>query len=378
MSNTYQMASTETAVGAKLDVDNRLLHRMNRRRLDFEQLRDTMLLAGGDLDLTVGGKAVDMFDEKTGNRRTLYGFIDRQNLPSLFRTFDFADPNYHSPSRYNTTVPQQALFLLNNGFVHKTARGLMARSGIAAQKTPEDRIRQMYRVLFGRSPAPDELALGLAFVKKQDGPAGQAVVEAPAWQYGYGEFDAAGKRMKGFTPLPHFTGNAWQGGPKLPDPSTGWAMLGADFGHAGNDLQHAAVRRWVAPHDLTLSITGTVRHGSNQGDGVRALIVSSRTGLLGSWDVHNGSAEAAVAEVTVKRGDTIDFVIECRATNSFDSFQWGPALSVKNAVPNLAQSSWDAAADFSGPARPDAVKPLSAWEAYAQALIMTNEFHFID
>ncbi len=378
LSNSYRMASTETPQGAKLDADNRLFHRMNRRRLDFEQMRDTMLAAGNMLDLTRGGRAVDMFSEKEGNRRTLYGFIDRQNLPGLFRTFDFADPNQHSPKRHNTVVPQQALYMLNNGFMQRISRGLVEREGIAVQKTDEARIRQMYRVLFGRSPSAEEIALGLGFIRKQAALPEEMVVEVPTWHYGFGEYDAGAQRLKGFTPLPHFTGSAWQGGPKLPDPKLGWVTLSNDHGHAGNNLQHSAVRRWVAPQDMVVSIGGQVRHGSNQGDGIRALIVSSRRGLLGRWEVFNTSAQAGVARVEVKRGDTLDFIVECGPTNSFDSFQWAPTLNAVDPAPALTQTAWDAAADFAGPVKAEARKPLTAWEAYAQALLLTNEFLYID
>ena len=62
-------------------------------------------------------------------RRAVYGFIDRQNLPGLFRTFDFASPDTHSPQRYTTTVPQQALFMMNSPFVIEQARALASKPG---------------------------------------------------------------------------------------------------------------------------------------------------------------------------------------------------------------------------------------------------------
>ena len=66
------------------------------------------------------------------------------------------------------------------------------------------------------------------------------------WHYGYGEVDPATQRVTSFTALPHFTGRAWQGGPALPDPVAGWSFITAQGGHAGNDLKHATIRRWVA------------------------------------------------------------------------------------------------------------------------------------
>src|SRR5205085_4280487 len=98
-------------------------------------------------------------------RRTIYGFIDRQNLPSLFRSFDFASPDAHSPQRYSTTVPQQALFLMNSPFLVEQARRLVSRSDIASQPAPAGRIQTVYRLLYGREATPEEVSLGLRFVE---------------------------------------------------------------------------------------------------------------------------------------------------------------------------------------------------------------------
>src|SRR5262249_42157850 len=75
------------------DPDNRLLSHQNRQRLDFESLRDSLLWASGRLDLKVGGAPVEIATPPFSTRRSVYGFIDRQNLPGLFRTFDFASPD---------------------------------------------------------------------------------------------------------------------------------------------------------------------------------------------------------------------------------------------------------------------------------------------
>ncbi|MCH2401873.1 MAG: DUF1553 domain-containing protein, partial [Pirellulales bacterium] len=109
------------------DPDNRLLWRMNLRRLSWEQFRDSMLVAAEELDLQMGGKPVKLFQAPYPQRRTLYGLVDRQFLPSLLRTFDFASPDLHTPKRTETTVPQQALFFMNDPMVVDRARAI-ARS----------------------------------------------------------------------------------------------------------------------------------------------------------------------------------------------------------------------------------------------------------
>ena len=185
--------------------------------------------------------------------------------------------------------------------------------------------------------------------------------------------------MKDFHPLPHFTGSAWQGGSKLPDENLGWVTLTAEGGHVGNDLQHAAIRRWRSPRDGTISITGTLKHESDKGDGVRAQVASSRAGELGQWLVHNCKESIKVEGIDIKRGDTIDFVTDCYMTVDSDSFILSPVIKMTKADSNSATGSlpdWNAKADFSGPKEP--FKPLDPWEKYAQVLLMSNELVFVD
>ena len=180
LSATYQQSSEVSPELARLDPENRLLARMNRRRLDFEAMRDSLLAVSGGLDEKAGGRSVDIFKEPFSRRRTVYGFIDRQNLPGTFRTFDFASPDTHSPQRFTTTVPQQALFLLNSPFVVEQARLLAARPEVANAKEPSKRIGQLYRLVYGRPPTPEETEMGLGFVQSQPA-AGPGNAGLDAW-----------------------------------------------------------------------------------------------------------------------------------------------------------------------------------------------------
>jgi mono/diheme cytochrome c family protein len=164
LSNTYQQSSSGDPRLLEMDPDNRLLARMNRRRLDFEAMRDSLLSVAGRLDTTMGGRAVELTTQPFSTRRTVYGFIDRQNLPGLFRTFDFASPDTSSPQRYTTTVPQQALFLMNSPFVIEQARHFLQRPDVAGQTEDEGKIKRMYQLAYGRAPETDEIALGMRFL----------------------------------------------------------------------------------------------------------------------------------------------------------------------------------------------------------------------
>ena len=93
-------------------------------------MRDSLLAVSGALDPAIGGPAAPITEPPFSTRRTIYGFIDRQNLDGLYRTFDFAVPDATSPRRFVTTVPQQALFLMNSPFLHEQTRRLTASIGL--------------------------------------------------------------------------------------------------------------------------------------------------------------------------------------------------------------------------------------------------------
>ncbi len=166
LSSTYQQGSDATPgdAAAAVDAENTLLWKMNRQRLEFEALRDSLLFVSGQLDRTVGGRSGDLTRPPYDNRRTVYGFIDRQNLPAMFRTFDFANPDTHSPQRHTTTVPQQALFMMNSPFVAEQARRLVQRPEVAGQKETEGRVQQLHRLVYQRPASPEEVALARRFL----------------------------------------------------------------------------------------------------------------------------------------------------------------------------------------------------------------------
>lgn len=166
LSSVYKQESTIRADAVASDAENLFLWRANRRRLDFEAMRDSLLAVSGKLDRTVGGESVQITGNQPSNRRTLYAFIDRQNLPGLFRTFDFASPDTHTPKRPTTTVPQQALYLLNSRFVQNVAQAVVMR--IAAEPDHESKVGSLYRMVFAREPTSEELAFGVEFVSTAD------------------------------------------------------------------------------------------------------------------------------------------------------------------------------------------------------------------
>jgi hypothetical protein len=163
-SSAYQQASLDRAESQSADPENRLLWKMNRRRLDWESMRDSLLSASGSLDLKVRGPAIDLFAQPFSLRRSIYGYIDRQNLPGVYRTFDLASPDTHSPRRFSTTVPQQALYLMNNSFAAEQAKRLANRDDVK-QVEGDARVERLFEILWSRAPTPDELKLANEFLK---------------------------------------------------------------------------------------------------------------------------------------------------------------------------------------------------------------------
>jgi len=384
LSETYRQASRSGEKGQKtggdsdqrehpspysIDPENRLLWRMNERRLSFEEMRDSFLSAAGQLNCSIGGRAGDLLSPQF-TRRSLYGSIDRQFLPSALRVFDFANPDLHIPLRSDTTVPQQALFFLNHPLMIGYAQALAARTSTAG--SAQERVQQMYRLAFQRPATAEEArsAVELIELASQEDPVSGPSPTAAAWQYGYGEFDDVSQRIAHFEKLPHFTGTAWQGGPTYPDSKLGWAQLTSAGGHPGNDRAHAAIRRWTAPRDMQVNLKSTLIHEPKEGEGVRGIVVSSRDGLLNHANVHHRQVELSAEPLTVKAGDTLDFVADIGNKLSYNQFLWKAVIT--SADPSAIV--FDSERDFGN----QSVKRLGPWEQLAQVLLAANEFVFVD
>jgi hypothetical protein len=176
-SAAYQRSSDFDARASAIDPDAKLLWRFNRRRLSAEEIRDAMLLVSGDLDPTMGGEHPFPPVEKWGftqhapyygiyptKRRSIYLMQQRLKRHPFLALFDGADPNVSTARREPTTVPTQALHMMNNEFVHQRAAGLARRVLSSANDEPS-RTRLAWHLALGRSPTPDELSDVSSFMK---------------------------------------------------------------------------------------------------------------------------------------------------------------------------------------------------------------------
>jgi hypothetical protein len=170
MSSVYMQSSETNLANAEKDPANRALWRYNVRRLDFEALRDSLLYISGKLDMSeVGGHPVNIVEEPFSNRRSVYGYIDRSNLPETLAHFDFASPSQPIGSRHETVVPQQALFMMNNPLLVEVSRRLMVREEMKPADTDEKRIHALYWMIFQRPPKSEEIALGKRYIESVRG-----------------------------------------------------------------------------------------------------------------------------------------------------------------------------------------------------------------
>src|SRR5213078_1261588 len=105
------------------------------------------------------------YDLPTAPRRSVYGYIDRADIVEVLNTFDFANPDMPTGKRYETTVPQQALFLMNSPLVIEQVRNVVNRGAFKDQESDEGRIRYLYELFFQRPPSEEEVRDGTEFVE---------------------------------------------------------------------------------------------------------------------------------------------------------------------------------------------------------------------
>lgn len=170
LSSVYQESSANNPRFAQIDPDNRLLWRANVRRLEFEALRDSLLAIGGDLDPTMFGRPVDIESEPFSTRRSIYGKVDRADVADVLVNFDFANPDLPTGRRHDTTVPQQALFLMNSPLVIEQAKKLVSLPEFLACSDDSSRIGFLYQRIYQRPPRAEEVQLGEDFVAQAPHP----------------------------------------------------------------------------------------------------------------------------------------------------------------------------------------------------------------
>lgn len=191
LSRTYQLSSNFSEANYKADPDNILWWRSQPRRLDAEAIRDAMLFVSNHLIPTPPGKSLANGvavakkkaapPPKDSNYRSVYLPIIRNNLPESLAIFDVADPSLVIGQREVTTVPAQALYLMNSPFVLEQARGLAQRVLNATASDDSARIDLAFRIALGRVATTQERERTLQFLQEAQRTLNGAQARASAW-----------------------------------------------------------------------------------------------------------------------------------------------------------------------------------------------------
>lgn len=357
-STVYRQSSARTPENNAADTDGALYSRYPVRRLEAEAIRDASLASAGRLDMAMYGKPVAVEEDFAGQvspagdspRRSLYIQVRRSKPVALLTAFDAPVMECNCERRTNSTVATQSLMMMNNDY-------LLKRSGeIAALATNES-----------QRTGPLELP----------GIARRGMVPSEAWQYGYGGIAESGEVK--FTKLPQFAEGRWQGGPQLPDPQLGYAMLHAVGGHPDLGPERAAIRRWTAPQSLSpgrVVIHGNFSHGSENGDGVRGRVVVRGKDLAGEWRMKNGQTETHIELDMVQPGDTIDFIVDALEHHTSDSFGW--IVEIKATDATGAERAWKSDADFLSPTGAQFDRVIHAWRLVYQRDPSSEEVDLVE
>ena len=357
LSTVYRQASQPDAANTAVDGANLLYWKKPVYRLSAEALYDRILATSGVLEQKLYGPPVGIATDDTGqtivngnaNRRGIYVKVKRTQPVALLKSFDAPVMEVNCELRPSSTVATQSLMLMNSEFMLQQAKQFSQRIAREAENVT--------------TPTTDfEPSLFLD--------------PADAWQYGYGHFDESQQKVTSFTALPFWASTQWQGGKERQDPNLGWVALNANGGHPDGDVQKAAIRRWTAPYAGKVVINGILNHPSESGDGVEARIVSNRAGVLGHWGAQHRSQQTPVPEITVEKGEIIDFHLGCRNNETSDSFEW--KINIELQKENGTTQQWDSVADFSGPRTQSPTIPkqiVHAWQLAYGRQPSNEEFH---
>jgi hypothetical protein len=190
LSHTYRLGSRPNSKAEEVDPVNQLLWNANHRRLEAEAIRDAILSASGQLDPAPGDKSVvaSVGDGDIGRsiqparfsvnsvKRSVYLPIVRGAVPEALRVFDFPEPSIISGQRDVTTVPTQALFMMNSEFVLAQSRHMATRV-ISEAEANSDRVTLAYRLTLCREPSKAEMQRAVAFIEQTSAQAEEAEVK---------------------------------------------------------------------------------------------------------------------------------------------------------------------------------------------------------
>lgn len=332
-STVYLQQSKRTPEADQIDGGNQLYSHFPVKRLDAEAIRDSILAVSGKLDKASFGAPVMVGKDTSGQiiingevqRRSVYLQMKRTEPIALLKAFDAPAMEINCTKRENSTVATQSLMLMNSDFILRSADFFASRLNQEAQGKVDSSVTN-----------------GIELVLPDNG-----LNNANPWSFGYGMVGEApeGEIAKvTFTHYPFFGDNTWKGGEKIPDDKLGFSFLNPTGGHTAS-VEMSPIRRWTAPVSGKIRIQGKLHHPSDNGDGVRLTLYSSRTGQVGQWSAKTGNADYDVT-FEVEAGDTIDAIVDRVENHTSDSFSNTYSITLLESDMSLA---WESAKEFHGP-----------------------------
>jgi hypothetical protein len=371
-SKAFRLEAEGPEVNRKIDESNTYFWKWNRRRVDFEAMRDRLLATAGTLDTSVvGGRSISLDNDSSDSRRSVYAFVDRYALPSTFVSFDLPHPDHHSPKRIETSVPQQALYFLNGPLVLRQAAKFAADP--AFRNLPDDsaRLRRVYEKIYQREPSAAETLDALKWLGSANSADYQPRLGG-TWEIRHAP--DTGEPPGEVLSFPLFANDVWKTGPDLATAPIRWLSAGAGGGHVG--AGQILVLRWRALGSGQVRMVGKIER-------------TQKGGVPLAWEISNQTARQVLAPegnakiegewTTVVAGDTVDFLLSAPNGDNCGGVAWNLRMLGRETPDGAVQEVGNLRKQFPTSDSPSPV-PTAAdpWADLIQMLWASNEFHFID
>ncbi|MGC4015343.1 MAG: DUF1549 and DUF1553 domain-containing protein [Luteolibacter sp.] len=375
-SQAFRLAADGPEANDHIDEANTRFWKWNRRRLDFEAMRDHLLVSAGSLETsTVGGRSVKIEDASADRRRSVYSFIDRYALPGVFVSFDLPHPDHLSAGRGQTTVPQQALYFLNSPLLLRGAEALAKDAGFKNQPDDSARVAWLYRRLYQRDPRPAETQVVLHWLAGIN-PEDYQPKLGGSWEVRHA--DDSTTLPLDVREFPLFADGVWKTGP---DPATApirWLNVGAGGGHVA--ARHAMILRWRANGPGEVKMNAYLKRTQKEGNVLAWRIDAQGTHTLSEGKfAPESTMDVAGGWVKVQAGDTVDLVLRAPDGDACGGIAWTIKVLGRDSPSAKPVTVGNFTSDFPKPGAPSHVSPrMDPWADVIQMLWASNEFNFID
>jgi hypothetical protein len=375
-SHAFRLDSHGAPANDAIDQANSRFWKWQRRRLDFEIMRDRLLLSSGSLDPTaVGGRSVLLDLPAADARRSLYAFIDRFALPTTLVSFDLPHPDHHAPRRAETTVPQQALWFLNGPLILRQAEKLAAHPELTTLQDPRQRLHWIYQRIHRRPPTDREIEASLRWLADLD-PAEYQPRLSGHWQILHMPDDGTAPDQA--RPFPLHADGVWKTGPDLATAPIPWLHAGPGGGHAAD--HHALVLRWQALGRGQIRLSGNLKRTQNGGESLVWSLHSPQPHSLPSGELHRQSKTSVESPwLGIEAGQYIDFILRAPKGSAYGGFDWDFRIHTREnpeAKPIEIGRLADQFPLSNSP--PPTPAPADPWADLIQILWASNEFQFLD